>query len=379
MPINKKEGESKEDFLSRCIGKEIASGKEPSQAAAICYAYWDEFKTATQSVTDNTWSTEAPISINLEKISIDYDDTLSTKSGKELARRLINTGNELYIISARISKEGMLSVAQELNIPANRVFATGSNKRKVEKVKELGIAKHYDNNIQVVNELPGIGKRFIESAFKKKQKRVIFNEDFDLETVKKYKELGYKVHIRSARKIKRKDNKVWNKLKSVGLTEDAIVFGEVKELNDRYDYDLLMTGQDPILEKLLISGEPADKYKVIKSEVVTSLSEIDEKVEAMIKSVDLKFVRIVTKFRYAEIPGIPEAKSGSRPFCSKLMTANKLYTREEIADLPTSHLKEMGLPDDPFQYRGGFYTNPDSQITTPWCRHQWTAEIVIER
>ena len=103
-----------------------------------------------------------------------------------------------------------------------------------------------DNNLEVVRDLPGIGDKF------KAHKRVIFNEDFDLETVKEYKEAGYKVHIRSARKIKRRDKKVWNKLQSVGLTEDALVFGEVKELDSRYDYDLLMTGEDPILEKLLM-------------------------------------------------------------------------------------------------------------------------------
>lgn len=42
MPIDKKKGESKDEFVSRCIGIEINAGKDPSQAAAICYAKWDE-------------------------------------------------------------------------------------------------------------------------------------------------------------------------------------------------------------------------------------------------------------------------------------------------------------------------------------------------
>lgn len=42
MPIDKKQGESKDDFMGRCIGIEINDGKDPSQAAAICYAKWDE-------------------------------------------------------------------------------------------------------------------------------------------------------------------------------------------------------------------------------------------------------------------------------------------------------------------------------------------------
>ena len=95
-----------------------------------------------------------------EKVSIDYDDTLSTSRGKDLAKRLIAEGKAVYIISARQDKEGMLSVAKDLGIAESRVYATGSNKAKVEKIKELGITKHYDNNADVVKELGSIGSKF---------------------------------------------------------------------------------------------------------------------------------------------------------------------------------------------------------------------------
>jgi len=95
-----------------------------------------------------------------EKISIDYDDTLSTDRGFKTAERLIKQGMILYIISARNDKEGMLKRATELGIPESRVFATGSNKAKIEKVKELGVAKHYDNNEDVIKELGDIGVKF---------------------------------------------------------------------------------------------------------------------------------------------------------------------------------------------------------------------------
>ena len=52
----------------------------------------------------------------------------------------------------------MLSTARELGIPLSRVYATGSNKAKVQKVLSLDIGTHYDNNTDVVNELKGIGK-----------------------------------------------------------------------------------------------------------------------------------------------------------------------------------------------------------------------------
>jgi hypothetical protein len=42
MPVNVKKGESENDFISRCIGEEVGAGYEQSQAAAICYSYWDK-------------------------------------------------------------------------------------------------------------------------------------------------------------------------------------------------------------------------------------------------------------------------------------------------------------------------------------------------
>lgn len=95
------------------------------------------------------------------KISFDFDDTINTKRGKELAIKEIEKGNEVYIISARSDKEGMMKIANELGIPSSRVFATGSNKAKIEKVRELGIERHIDNNSEVISKLPiRVGKKF---------------------------------------------------------------------------------------------------------------------------------------------------------------------------------------------------------------------------
>jgi hypothetical protein len=42
MPIKRKQGETKDEFITRCIPIEIKSGKSSDQAAAICYSTWDE-------------------------------------------------------------------------------------------------------------------------------------------------------------------------------------------------------------------------------------------------------------------------------------------------------------------------------------------------
>ena len=97
MPIKRKQGESKDDFMSRCISVEINAGKQIDQAAAICYAAWDEKQLkAIKNIRRK---------MRMAKVSIDYDDTLSTDKGKELAKRLLSEGNDVYIISARGDKE----------------------------------------------------------------------------------------------------------------------------------------------------------------------------------------------------------------------------------------------------------------------------------
>ena len=96
----------------------------------------------------------------IQKISFDYDSTLSTSKGTELAKKLIEQGNDLYIISARHLKNGMLNKAKELGIPLNRVYATGSNTNKINKIKSLKIDAHYDNNENVIKQLGTIGKLF---------------------------------------------------------------------------------------------------------------------------------------------------------------------------------------------------------------------------
>jgi len=45
-------GESKDDFIGRCISVVVGEGKEQDQAAAICYNYWEGSKVELESYTD---------------------------------------------------------------------------------------------------------------------------------------------------------------------------------------------------------------------------------------------------------------------------------------------------------------------------------------
>lgn len=140
MPIPKPtSSESEKEFIQRCMGdSKMTEEYDIDQRFAVCQ---DAFRTKLAG----------------EKISFDFDGTLTTKRGYEKAKELINEGAEVYIISARQEKDGMLAKANELGIPVGRVYAMGSNQAKIEKVKELGIITHYDNNVEVVRALKGIG------------------------------------------------------------------------------------------------------------------------------------------------------------------------------------------------------------------------------
>lgn len=104
------------------------------------------------------------------KVSIDFDDTLDTERGKELAKRLIAEGKTVYIVTRRqqTASEEVYKVAEQLGIPKSRVkFTNGAY--KWETIRHYGIGTHYDNNareIELINSkttAKGIKFAFVDS------------------------------------------------------------------------------------------------------------------------------------------------------------------------------------------------------------------------
>lgn len=91
-------------------------------------------------------------------ISFDFDDTLTTKKGQQVAKYRDGLGDKLWIISARneVSKE-MIDLGKEFGIPESRILATGSNKAKVEAIQANHIDAHYDNNPDVIDAVKSLG------------------------------------------------------------------------------------------------------------------------------------------------------------------------------------------------------------------------------
>lgn len=78
-------------------------------------------------------------------------------------------------------------------------------------------------------------------------------------------------------------------------------------------------------------------------------------------------------YSYKERPGVPPVKTKSREFCTRLLGLNRLYTREDINKISERVDRNV------WTYRGGWYTNPETQVSTPYCRHIWVQQLVIKR
>ncbi len=85
------------------------------------------------------------------RVSFDFDETLTTSQGQQLAKRHITIGDEVYIVTARQQSNGasVYEMAQKLGIRRENVYFTGG-KDKWQTLKRLRIERHYDNNAEQI-------------------------------------------------------------------------------------------------------------------------------------------------------------------------------------------------------------------------------------
>jgi hypothetical protein len=92
------------------------------------------------------------------------------------------------------------------------------------------------------------------------------------------------------------------------------------------------------------------------------------------KSARKPIADIQIRYSYEVTPGLgAPIISTTRRFCENLITLDKIYSRAEIQAI------SQRLGYSVWQRRGGFYTNPRTQVTTPYCRHRWVEQVVIKR
>lgn len=167
--------------------------------------------------------------------------------------------------------------------------------------------------------------------------------------------------------------------------EDFIHNG-VEASEKAYKQIFASTNQSQVLE--LLKGDPTLTVEKIAKQlgitteavnsIVTNLQEkelvtiVDNLFTPTEKGLNTKPAEVeyetVTVYEYVTRPDVPAVESTSRPFCKRLLEMSrngKRWTKEGIDNISNQ------FGDDAWTYRGGFYTNPNTQETTPYCRHIW--------
>lgn len=122
-----------------------------------------------------------------------------------------------------------------------------------------------------------------------------------------------------------------------------------------------------IMANLLDKGYLDDNLKVTPKAKETNLPDLTE---------------LTVMYKYALRQDAPKLLVGSksRPFCEGMMSANRLYTREEINQIGAELGNIYGEANyDAFRRRGGWYTDPNTDIHYPACRHIWLQGVYKKR
>jgi hypothetical protein len=168
-------------------------------------------------------------------------------------------------------------------------------------------------------------------------------------------------------------------------------FGFPKTMAERLRFEFNEDLELKVLQSLktnkgVTTAELANILKVDAVEIGTAINNLKEqkKVKAYSDGLEitkngidtLKGSSISTEieilYSYEESPNAAPLKTESRQFCTKMLEMDKLYTREEIEKISMVLYKDS---TSAWKRRGGFYTNPQTGITTPFCRHIWQSGL----
>ena len=179
-------------------------------------------------------------------------------------------------------------------------------------------------------------------------------------------------------------------IKPITNIEEAQKF-ESELLKDfKFEINRVLTGAEKSILDLLIDNpdlpitEISEALNLPQSEVNDLIAELqnagaldnefkptEDAKQSIQKPEDETFV----VYKYIERPDAPPLKTQSRPFCIRMMALSRTrrYTLQQLSTL-TNDLGQTGI--DIFTKRGGWYNNPRTGQTTPFCRHIWEMQIV---
>ena len=138
-------------------------------------------------------------------------------------------------------------------------------------------------------------------------------------------------------------------------------------LIDGEDAAAISTATGASIEEVAKSTERLIAFELLLEGEVTDLG------KQLLDQAPAPIDQFMVVYTYKERPGVPKVLTKSRDFCLRLLSLNRLYTRDEINNISSRVDRNV------WNYRGGWYTNPDTQVSTPYCRHIWVQQLVIKK
>ena len=174
----------------------------------------------------------------------------------------------------------------------------------------------------------------------------------------------------------------WDTPSAEVFSNESMIFATVGELVvqlgdlDKNILALLKDGQDGVSIAEATGKTIGEVAKVIDKLVTLEIyktGEITSLGENVLDNIEAPISQYEVRYSYLTRTDVPPVKTTSRPFCERLMDLNRLYSRQEIEQISSR------VDRDVWRYRGGWYTNPETGVSTPYCRHIWNQQLVIKR
>jgi hypothetical protein len=154
------------------------------------------------------------------------------------------------------------------------------------------------------------------------------------------------------------------------------------------ELQLILNDLDKNIISMLTNGEDSNAISEATGATIKDIAQSIDKLtklgvvaEGEITDLGSRFIdkaaapvdRFMVVYQYQERPGVPPVITKSRDFCLKLLDLNRMYTRDDINNISSR------VDRDVWRYRGGWYTNPETGASTPYCRHIWVQQLVIKK
>jgi hypothetical protein len=267
-----------------------------------------------------------------------------------------------------------------------------------------------DNSQQVINALNSLNPTILQKVMDnldKEEIRALIGLKPKIEPVQIQTPAAFDDHLHLECSISEHDAKILDKFEGKGVSKQGFKVVESSKMHFSSMDDFIK--QDLFAEYLLNEVQKKIITQIQRNENVTSpqiakavgideasvISRINTLIDdqVLVEKINrdglitrsitrsgeaaIKRLQPVTSFKvlysYEERPNVPEAKSGSRPLCEKLYKSDLFFTREEIQNISN----QLGY--SVFQLCGGWYTNPNTGRRTPYCRHEWKRNVVVEK